>query len=371
MSHISIRDVFGRRPRPDTRPAGRSAVGLGQHEPGRERARGSRWIRRALLTTVLSLVVLLGGTVAGGYLYVNSYFSDFHRIGSLTALTAAHQPVMPAATRKSMTILLLGTQAISSNRNHKGVLGSSTNPQALGGLIALVHLNADRKAASVVSIPPTAQVNVPRHGRMQLWRTLPIGGPSLLITTVMRLTNVRIDHYGVFSYDMTVSLVQAIGGVDVLVKTPFCNQGVCFHSGVNHLTASMVRPYLSRSKGVSQIGRNQLQLSLLRAFITKAGRLGPSDTIRVAKALANVLSLDSNFTNSELMTLTFQLRNMHGRNVTFVNAPTVNGSPTKGGLTTLYLKHPLSDQLWQAIRHDAVAAFARLHPETISPIAPF
>ena len=65
------------------------------------------------------------------------------------------------------------------------------------GLIALVHIDANRKAGAFVSIPANAVVRVPGHGMMPISQSLRLGGPSLLIATVERVTGVRIDHYSV------------------------------------------------------------------------------------------------------------------------------------------------------------------------------
>jgi len=54
---------------------------------------------------------------------------------------------------------------------------------------------------------------------------------------------------------------------------------------------------------------------------------------------------------------------------TFVSAP-VRRTLTFDGQSAVSLNRRISRQLWQAIRHDAVAAFARRYPLTVSPIAP-
>ena len=45
---------------------------------------------------------------------------------------------------------------------------------------------------------------------------------------------------------------------------------------------------------------------------------------------------------------------------TFITAPVQEG----------HLRGPLSRKLWNAIRNDTVAAFARQHPSTVTPAAP-
>jgi len=348
MSHPSPRSAFWRR-KPRSR-RGRVAV--------------------ILLVSAASVVLAIVGVAGGGYLYVNSYFSGIHRISGITTLTAADQPVMPAATRRSLTILMLDAEVLPPVRHGHGKLGSAGKPEQMSGLIALLHIDANRKAASMTAIPPNAVVHIPGHGRKELWDALPIGGPSLLITTVARLTRVRIDHFAVVDFADLKSVIHAIRGVNVRVTTPFTSDGYYFHAGLDHLGPARALAY-ARWTSVSQIGRGWLQQSLIRAFAYKAAGLGPMATLHVAKAVTKALSLDSNFTNTELAALTFELRDLHGSETLWINAPTTNGSPVTGGTGPVHLNHRITRHLWRAIRHDQVAAFARRYPSTLTPIAPF
>jgi len=71
--------------------------------------------------------------------------------------------------------------------------------------------------------------------------------------------------------------------------------------------------------------------------------------------------VDSNFSNSELISLASSLRNVTSNNGTFVTAPTTvtNGKEV--------LNSAIGDQLWSAIDNDSIAAFAKQHPSTVTP----
>ncbi len=71
--------------------------------------------------------------------------------------------------------------------------------------------------------------------------------------------------------------------------------------------------------------------------------------------------MDSNFSNSELQSLATQLNLVGASAGTFVTAPVHHN----------HLSEPSSSQLWNAIRNDAVAAFARQHPAAVTAAAPF
>ena len=372
MSHETKRSIFKRRPRSHAHMAPESGIPLLGMDAGHggPRARRRRW-PRILLVVASCVALLITGAVGGSYLYVNNYLSSIHRIHGIAALTAADRPAMPAATRSSMTILMMSIDVLPHCRHGKGKLGSCKAPQGMAGLISLLHIDADRRGASMTTIPPNAVVKVPHYGRMELWNTLTIGGPSLLIETVMRLTRIRIDHFAVVDFADVRSVIRAIHGVDVLVAKPFSSDGVYFHRGVNHLSPAKALAYARLVKGASEIGRGELQQSLIRAFARKASNLSPSATLHVAKAVSAALRLDSNFTNAELMKLTYQLRNLPGSATIWIDTPTTDGSPVTGGVRPVHLRKRITSKLWQAIRHDRVEAFARKYPFTLTPLAPF
>ena len=85
---------------------------------------------------------------------------------------------------------------------------------------------------------------------------------------------------------------------------------------------------------------------------------------RVLHALIGMLTVDSDFTNSELEHLALELGGLSGRTGTFVTAAThkVHGE-------VRLIRH-IDRHLWTAIRHDELAAFARRYPSTVTPIAP-
>jgi anionic cell wall polymer biosynthesis LytR-Cps2A-Psr (LCP) family protein len=179
------------------------------------RSKRARVARRIALASGIALVVGAGALVGGGYFAVNHLASSVHRIQGIAALTAADQPVMPAASHKSTTVLLTGDSSLPANRGGRGADHSSPDPEAVSGLIAIVHLDANGRAGAVIGLPPDVVVSVPGHGKMELGNTLKVGGPSLLIETAEQLANVRINDYSVVDFAGVESVVGAMGGVDI------------------------------------------------------------------------------------------------------------------------------------------------------------
>src|SRR5260370_24466728 len=130
-----------------------------------------------------------------------------------------------------------------------------------------------------------------------------LGGPALLIQTVEQLTNVRIDHYCLLDFAGVSQVVGALGGVTVDVPATVTSLGYTFPAGIDQLNSADALAYV-RQPGVSEIGREQLQQNLIRAIVGKMAQqnlfISVGTDFRVLHALASVLSLDSNFTNSAL-----------------------------------------------------------------------
>jgi LCP family protein required for cell wall assembly len=319
------------------------------------RRKGRKKLKRIAIASGAALVVLVAAVVAGSYLFVNHLAGSVHRIPNIVALDAKDQPAAPPG---SMTILLTDTQVIPGNDTDTG-------------LIELLHLNASQHSGAVVSIPADALVSVPGHGRLEIGDTLRIGGPSLMIEALERLTGVRINHYSAVDFSGLPEVVGAMNGVDVDVPYTTTSDGFTFHAGINDLNTADALAYV-RQPAVSEIGREELQENLLRAIMDKIAshRYFVATDWHVLDAVVHAVSVDSNLGNSALEQLALRLSDLRGRNGTFVDAQVLNGSPIFGGDQPVHLNNRLDRKLWAAIRTDSVAAFAQQYPFTVTPGAP-
>jgi LCP family protein required for cell wall assembly len=347
MSGTSVDEFFRLQAReahgPETAPPG---------GPPRRR----RW-RRVALAAGLALLAGAGALAGAGYVTVSHLASRVHRIPGIVALTAADQPVVPAVSRGSLNVLLTSSGLIPD----RGMTRS--------GLVAIVHLNPGDRAGAVVSIPATAVVRVPGHGLTELWNAQQIGGPSLLIRTVERLTNVRIDHYSVLDFQGVKNVIAAMHGVDVDVPVTVTSDGHTFTAGINDLNRRTVLPY-ARQPVVSEVTRAELQQNLIRSMLDKiaqersVGHL--SSVYRILDALAAALSVDSSFTDSQLEGLFARLGSLRSGHGVFITAPTAR----EAGTSPVRLDPVITRRLWRAIRDGSVGDFARRYPWAVTPGAP-
>ena len=297
-----------------------------------------------------------GAVVGGGYMCVNHEAGSVQRI-QVAALDAKDQAAFADGRPGSLNILLTAS----------GLVPRQDVPT---GLIELIHLNGDQQGGAVISFPANLLVKVPGHGKQRLGETLALGGPSLMIDTVERLTGVRIEHYSRITLSGLAQVVGSMGCVDVNVPYPTTSFGIHFHAGVNCVTRVSALAYV-RQVAVSQVTRTALQENLFRAILHKIAdrRYFLATDWHVIDAVVHAVSVDSDLSNSQLEHLALSLGHLSSRDGVSVDVPTV-GPPDAGFTTPVFLQKGLADRLWRAIRDDSVAQLAQRYPSLVTPIAP-
>jgi LCP family protein required for cell wall assembly len=335
---------------PDKLDQGDDVLGAKAAVPGsRRRRRGLRIMAMSLA----SATVLLGATAAGAFIYVN------HELGSIPRIPVKFLAQEDRA--KGMTVLLTGSEV-----GPTGMPGTSQVDTG-SGLIMLLHINGNHEAGGVVSISPQLEVNVPGKGEMQLWQVEAAGGPSLLTEIVHNLTGVPIDHYIRIDFNHVDSMVDALRGVSVRLPRTEVSFGHVFRKGVDRVYGVEALEY-ARQPSLTETGRVLRQDSLMRAVVSKLADkhlfTDPLTVFRVLNALVSMLTVDSTFTNSQVVSLATGMGWLSSRASTYVSAPTETVD------NSVVLIPGESRALWSAITSDSIAAFAKRYPGTVTPAAP-
>lgn len=230
----------------------------------------------------------------------------------------------------------------------------------------LVQVSADRRSASVVSIPRDSWVEIPGRGRAEVNAAYSGGGPALLVGTVEKLTGVRVDHFAVIDFAGFRSVVDAIGGVDVGVAAPTSSAGVAFQAGMNHLDGDAALVYVRQRHELAggDLARAAPQQNVLRAVLGKLVDVDVFRRLAFLAALTRSVSVDATLTNSGLRLLAFDVR---PQQVVFLTAP-VPGS--EGGQSVVLLDDARAATLWAALRSGTPAAHAQQHPDALLGPAP-
>lgn len=112
--------------------------------------------------------------------------------------------------------------------------------------LMLVHIPADRKNVFAISIMRDTWVTIPGKCEAKINAAMAYGGVALTVQTVESLFQQRIDHVAMVDFEGFKGLIDALGGVEVNVKTLFSPQ----HATGSHFQCRQANPKWNRGVGL-------------------------------------------------------------------------------------------------------------------------
>ncbi|MGW7576370.1 LCP family protein [Streptomyces sp. NPDC054765] len=342
------------------RPAG------GPGRPGPPYRR-HRWRWAALGTAG----ILLAGAGAGWAVYAK--LSGNIRTDSATEreLRKWESERPPAGPPNAENVLLIGSDSRQGGNSRYGHSSGQRSDTTM-----LLHLAADRKSATAVSIPRDLMVQVPHCKRPDGTETAPrtdqfngtfaVGGAACTIRTAEKLTGIRIDHYVIIDFVGFKKMVDAVDGVEVCLPRPVhdADAQLSLPAGRQTLHGEAALGYVRARKSLgngSDTQRMQRQQDFLGALVKKVQSngvlLNPTRLYPVLDAATSSLTTDAALASlKELYALVRSTRSIPTDRVQLMTAP------RRG-----YRYDPNRDELAQP---DAGRLFGQLHrdlPVTVQP----
>ncbi len=353
---------------------------VGGDDGGRRARRRRRW--RILLGVLGAVLLLVGGAAFAGYRLVRRIPDNISHVNNVfQGMDESQRPTKPTAAANTLNFLIMG----SDSRSEEPTTGSEAAAPAFvpgdqrSDVIMLVHLTADRSGAMVVSIPRDGWVPIDGVGTTKLNAAYSAGGPPLLISTVERLTGVRIDHFAIVDFAGFESVVDAVGGIDVRLAEPSVAGRYQLPAGVNHLNGTKALAYVRERHALleGEFDRNRRQQNLIRAILSKVAAMNPVQspvtTYRLLDAATKSITVDNTLTEDKMRALAMSLLKLRPANVAFLNAPVtgVTEEPTpQGKLVAVHLDEARCAELWTAIREGTTPAYVAAHRADLLPDAP-
>ena len=362
--------------RPDDGPAGPLAAGTSAGGGGdtpddvpptrrrvwrRRKKRRSVW-KTALIVLLATVCFLTLATAVSGYFLLRHWDHNVTRIPDVfnaSVLPPANRP--PVVVKDATNMLLVGSDSRAGEQT-TGTGGNSSAASPIGqrtDTMLLVHIDADKKAAWVVSIPRDSWVPIPGHGTNKINAAFSWGGPSLMIATVEQLTHVHIDHYAEVDFAGFKSMTDALGGVDVHVARTFASGGFHFTKGTDHMNGDMALAFVRNryQQPHGDFDRINDQHAFLLALMQKASSLSlltnPLKIGTLIDAVTKNISVDNTFTAAKLRAFVLSMRDIKPSDVQFLTVP-YKGTGMVGDQSVVFLDPTQDAGLYSALIHDTM-----------------
>jgi LCP family protein required for cell wall assembly len=349
--------------------------GTGASASGRglRRRRRRRWLRY----TGLSVTVIVVAAVGAGWAVYAKLDGNITADDAAAAELARYEKERPASlVHGAQNILLIGSDSRSGDGN--GRYGRDSGTERSDTTI-LLHLSADRRSATAVSLPRDLMVDVPSCRRPDGSRTEPMfamfnhafqmGGSACTIRTVEKLTDIRIDHHMVVDFHGFKDMVDAVDGVEVCLKKPINDKAAKLKLPAGRVTLDgeqalgYVRARKSLGDG-SDTDRMDRQQRFLGALVSKVQSndvlLNPVKLYPVLDAATSSLTTDPDLASLRgLYELVRSVRDIPTERVQFLTVPresyVYNANRDQ-------LVEPEAQKLFERLRVDAPVVVSREVP---------
>jgi LCP family protein required for cell wall assembly len=333
----------------------------------------ARWAK-VVVVTLAVLIGLAGAGFGAAVLYAQHFDGEVARddiLGQASALpqiTEAPEYVIvtgpshqdaPATAGENFLILGVDTRA------------TWTQGQSRSDTIMLVHVDANRSHASVVSLPRDSYVYIPpvpgrwSGGKTKINAAYAWGGAPLVVQVVSHLTGLSIDHVVRVDFAAIRKITDTVGGVDVNVRKAVRDgrTGYRFHAGVNHLDGRLAEIYVRQRYGLAQgdfdrVKRQQQYLHALGDKVLSMGVLtNPMRMNALLTEAAKSLVVDRGL---DLTATARELSGLRTDDLSFTTIPSTGFVRSAGG-TANRLDKPGCRELFLALRTDTMDDYFRTH----------
>ncbi|MFG1947614.1 LCP family protein [Nonomuraea sp. NPDC048826] len=253
----------------------------------------------------------------------------------------------PEKVTEALNVLLVGVD--------KGSAPRVTDDRGRTDSIILLHLPADRKRITAVGIPRDSLVRLPACGSAPA-RTALInsaytdGGLTCTVKAVESLTDVRIDHMVEADFAGFGRLVDALGGVEVMVRQPIDDpkSELKLPAGKSLLNGEQAVGYMRlRNYGDgSDIMRMRRQQTVIAAMAKKARQAldDPGKLEELASVVAGSVTTDPGLDTERMAGIAMSLRDSP---IKLVTVPWV---PHPDDPNRLAWKQPEAERLFASLR---------------------
>jgi LCP family protein required for cell wall assembly len=322
-----------------------------------------RWLLRALVLVAVLVVVV--GTATGIYAgwVSRSFTRNLHHEDLLPVADTALVPARPSApprptkgSTRAVDYVLMG----SDSRDPEDAAAGRSDT------LMVLHLDADRRAAYLVSFPRDMYVAIPGYGKNKINAAYSFGGVPLAVETVEQLLDTRMDHVAVIDFDGFIDLTTQLGGVRVHNEHASRSRGYTFPRGTITVKGDEALAFVRERYDLpnGDLDRAERQRLVVQAILAKAMSrdvvTDPGELARFVSGVARNVTVDSSLSSAEIRQTALSLR-LGADDVKLLQAP-ITGFATAKGQSIDVVDHDRLKDLGEALRDDRMGDYLKQHP---------
>ncbi|WP_038468948.1 LCP family protein [Arthrobacter sp. PAMC 25486] len=226
-----------------------------------------------------------------------------------------------------------------------------------------VHIPADRKNITMMSIMRDTWVDIPGHGEAKINAAMAFGGVPLVVETLEGLFKNRIDHVAIVDFEGFKAITDSLGGVTVPVTVPFTTSTHTFNAGPQLMNGdealAFVRERYAFTDGDYQRVRNQ-QLFLkavMGTVLTPATLTNPAKISDLVGNVSPYISVDKSLDAGTLGALALSLRDVRSSNVISFTLPNLGTGTSADGQSIVVKDDAAVLGISEALTNDSLVSY--------------
>ena len=319
-------------------------------------------MRRLLPKILIGVAIVLVAATGAGMFYSatidRSLTENLNRGVELPTDESSVRPPKEPQETGTLNYVLLGSD--SRDPGNEGNGRSDT--------ILVVHLNAKRNKAYIISLPRDMYVNVPGYGRNKINAAFAFGGTPLAVRTVENLSGVRMDHVALIDFEGFIRLTEDLHGVTVTNKTAFSSHGFDYPKGKITIAGEEALWFVRERKLLpgGDLDRAENQRNVIKAIVQKglSARVisDPSTFLNFLSNVAKYLTVDNDLSDAEIKRTAHSLR-LGGKDIDLLQAPISGFATTGDGQSIDIVDTAKMAELAHAMKKDKLSEYVKKYPQ--------
>jgi LCP family protein required for cell wall assembly len=243
-------------------------------------------VKRIVIGVVVLILIAILAIPTGFLFWANSHLKHIDALSQKPDTT-------------SETYLIAGTDKRDSVLVKDDTEGVRTDS-------VLLLVKPKKGPAALISIPRDTLVDIPGNGQNKINAAYSFGGPKLLVETVEKLTDIKVDHYVEIGMLGTAKLVDAVGGITVcsdLTNIDDPDSGLKWNGGCHEVDGGQALAFarMRYQDPLGDIGRAERQRQVIKQLLAKVQ--SPATLLNVGKLTTVADAGFSTFTFDEKMNI--------------------------------------------------------------------